>query len=430
MNKIVNSLEKLLFNSIVFLLPSQFSLHFWPEFSYVFGIRVDYLSPTIYLTDLLIFFVILLWFFRIDNGLLMLLKKYRFLVLLFFLFVFFNIFNSSSVLLTSYKWIKICEYIFFGLYIFYRRAGFLSRKTVAVYFASSIAFSLIGISQFWLGHTTGLFYILGERSFGMDTPGIALFSFFGREMMRAYSTFSHPNSLAGYLGIVLIIFSNRFISSLKNIFRDKSSNYYYNVLGYLIILVAFLLTASLSSFVSISVVLILRFFFKKTSYLLVKIFLLISFILSLVTSIYSSLLINSFKFSTDILERLRLIYVSGKMVSLHFWTGVGLGEFIPNSVKFSGLHSIVWILQPVHNIYMLIFSETGIFGFIFFFIFLMYLLKRVSSNQKILYVFMFIFVTGLADHYWLTLQQNILVFVFVITFFGLKHSKKGKLLSQ
>src|SRR5581483_7422034 len=56
------SLEKLLFFLSILFLPSQLGKHFWPTFSYVEGIRIDYLSPTLYLTDVLIgllFFTVL-----------------------------------------------------------------------------------------------------------------------------------------------------------------------------------------------------------------------------------------------------------------------------------------------------------------------------------------------------------------------------------
>ena len=53
--------ELLLFYSIILFLPTQLGLHFWPEYSKVLGLRIDYLSPTIYMTDVLILLLIVLW---------------------------------------------------------------------------------------------------------------------------------------------------------------------------------------------------------------------------------------------------------------------------------------------------------------------------------------------------------------------------------
>src|SRR3990167_1779300 len=55
------NLEQLIFYLILLFLPTQFGRHFWPSFSFIYGIRVDYLSPILYLTDILIFFLFIFW---------------------------------------------------------------------------------------------------------------------------------------------------------------------------------------------------------------------------------------------------------------------------------------------------------------------------------------------------------------------------------
>ena len=50
-----------LFYLLLLLLPTQLGKHFWPTFSYVLGTRVDYLSPTLYLTDIIILFITLFY---------------------------------------------------------------------------------------------------------------------------------------------------------------------------------------------------------------------------------------------------------------------------------------------------------------------------------------------------------------------------------
>ena len=39
---------------LIFLLPFQLGRHFWPEVSFVYGLKIDYLSPIIFLTDLVL----------------------------------------------------------------------------------------------------------------------------------------------------------------------------------------------------------------------------------------------------------------------------------------------------------------------------------------------------------------------------------------
>src|SRR4030042_4014068 len=54
-------LHQKLFRLLVFLLPIQLGRHFWPTWSYTFGLKIDYFSPTAYLTDFLVLAVLGLW---------------------------------------------------------------------------------------------------------------------------------------------------------------------------------------------------------------------------------------------------------------------------------------------------------------------------------------------------------------------------------
>jgi hypothetical protein len=51
---------KLFFSLILFSITVQLGKHFWPSWSFISGIRIDYLSPTLYLSDLIIIGLLLL----------------------------------------------------------------------------------------------------------------------------------------------------------------------------------------------------------------------------------------------------------------------------------------------------------------------------------------------------------------------------------
>lgn len=76
-------------------------------------------------------------------------------------------------------------------------------------------------------------------------------------------------------------------------------------------------------------------------------------------------------------------------------------------------------LQTVHNIYLLILAETGIFGFLAFsgFLFSIFFSLRKFPLDPIsitlLSMFFFILFCGLVDHYWLLHQHGRLVFFFI-----------------
>src|SRR5680860_1754307 len=57
------------FYLLILFLPTQVGKHFWLQSSFVYGLRIDYLSPTLYLTDILILIILILFFLkRIKDG--------------------------------------------------------------------------------------------------------------------------------------------------------------------------------------------------------------------------------------------------------------------------------------------------------------------------------------------------------------------------
>lgn len=410
MTKRLEFLERQLFFLAAFLLPTQFGLHFWPKFAFVYGIRVDYLAPTIYFSDLLIFFLLVLFFINDGKKFINFVKEQKVYFYCLLTFALLNILFSTNNYVSFFKWLKLGEAFFFTLYLIFRKEFLVDKKFIKTLFASGVVFSLIGILQVLLSRTTGLFYLLGERTFNLSTPGIALFTFAGHQVLRSYSTFSHPNSLAGFLGILIILVF------WKRPFLNNGPFY----LGLLVILLAFVLTFSLSAALGLMFVSLIALFVEQKKWLRrVGSFILLSAILlSLFMPTVSSPTIN-FKLNNNITQRLELAHVSGKIISNNFFTGVGANNFISNSVKVVGLNNYIWALQPVHNIFLFVLSEYGVLGIILVFLFFFKLLG--SPKREFVLATLFIVVVGLFDHYFLTLQQN---FMYLSLLAGLSFSSQ------
>ncbi len=399
----LDNIRKYIFFTLLLLIPTQIALHFWPTWAYVFGLRIDFLAPAVYLTDILIGLLIIfnLKVFRTCFESI-LLQKY---LTVLFVLALFNIFMSTSLPESIFRWLRLLEFILFGVYIKDQRLLRLDTIVKTVFY-SSAAFSIIGISQFLLGRTVGgLFYWLGERSFNLGTPGIALISLNGIERLRAYSTFSHPNSLAGFLGAVLIF------ALLSGVLKKNLIN----VVSVVLISVCFFLTFSLSAYFGLLVVLFFVVLSKNQllNRIGVMMFLFSMIIFSLLMPVLSpNILENIRPIANNISERLDLAYTAGSMIGQRFLYGVGLGTFIINVPGHRGEYIYSWLLQPVHNIYLLVLSEVGIFGLLFFCLFLYKLIRKALSTRKFYLAFSFVFLifTGMFDHYSLTLQQNILLF--------------------
>lgn len=384
-------LEQAILFLFVLFLPSQLAYHFWPDYSYVFGLRVDYLAPTLTLTD--IFFVLLLPF------LLKRLKKQKTLKLLLvpFLVVVFAVLNTPlavAPVITLLKWVTLVKLSIVGLYFYNCNLKNFKKIISSALTLSVLVASFIGIYQVWLQRTVGPpFYYLGERSFTAETPGIALASFFGKSLMRAYSIFSHPNSFAGFLVVSFLMILSLRGKMLK---KDKFLIFLLLASG-----ASLLLTFSLGAFVGIIAFLVLAKLSKKYLVLLPLIFIGFSLLTGLAANFFSD-------------QRILLAKASLEVFSQKPLLGVGLNNFLTQLPMAAAFNKIL-IIQPVHNIYLLVLAETGILGLLSVFILLILFLKNIK-NTFLLSAFLFILVTGLFDHYWLTLPQNMLLLSILIGF--------------
>lgn len=396
----LKNFEEILVFITVFLFPSQLALHFWPQSAFVFGIRVDFLAPAIYLTDILIGFLLALWFFNAKSKILAILKKYAVYLLALFIFAFVNTLFSASVYTSLFRWLKIFEYVFlFGYFSFRGLSLFLSKIKLSI-FLSLIFFGFIGFLQFFLQRAIGgPLYFLGERFFNASTPGIALVNMSGLGFMRAYSTFSHPNSLAGYFAAALLY--------LLSVGYFKVSKVH--SLGFLFIVLVVCLSFSISAVFALFLCLAIFIFARHISRSFIYIATLLLALIPLVFILFLNPEIGSFLGKT-VSERAMLSQVSLKMIGAKPFLGLGLGNFVTTLPLFSTSSISSWILQPVHNIFLLVFSEMGVVGFL-----ALLALFAFGLESELFLVIVFICLTGSLDHYWITLQQNSLLLVLMLS---------------
>lgn len=408
-----NAFERLILCATLLLAPTQLAFHFWPDFALVFGIRIDFLAPAVYLTDILIAGLCLNYFVQKRRLVWGVFKKKKWFLFFLLVFVFLNTLNSTFFWVTLIRWIKIFEFVIFGLYI--KSQTQIDEKGVLKTLLSSLAFlSVLGIYHFLTGQTFGgVLYFLGERSFGISTPGISLVEIDGRDFLRAYSTFPHPNSLAGFLGGFLTMF---FVSK-----RSEKIKWFL----VLPLAVCFLLTFSLSAFLGIvAAVIVWALLSKNIKPQLFKLFLAVVVFLSILLPVITQRLDFVESFGKSASERLVLAEISGKMIAENPFLGTGLNTFILNIPVFAGNQTTTPILQPVHNIFLLVFSETGLLGLLILFFLLNKFTSVIIKKRKYLNYLpflVFVFVTGMLDHYWLTIQQNTIL---LSVFFGLSLRNK------
>jgi len=393
-----------LFFLLVLLLPLQIGRHFWPEWSYVMGLRVDYLSPTIYLTDILVFLVLGTWGIgkNLKSQISNLKSKSKILKLLFpfsvFIFLLANCFFAQNQGAAIYKLVKITEFFLLGFYVAKNDYSLFTihySLVLAVIYSSSLAIAQF-IKQSSVG---GIFWWLGERTFNAGTPGIAKTDFFGHLLLRPYATFPHPNVLAGFV-LVAFILSASFVYQ-----KNKLLFVFYFLISTVTLFISFSQAAWLAGLV-VGLWRLRNLKINKWLKGLVcggTIFLLIFYLIK--TQIF-----NEESFS----QRLELAKNAFQLIKQNPFIGAGLNNFIVNLPKFQQ-GQILW-LQPVHNIYLLVAAETGIIGLTIFLWFLFLTFKKLlySYIPIFLYSYISILLLGLFDHYWLTLQQTQLLFAIIL----------------
>lgn len=411
-------MSRKLFFLLILFLPSQIGRHFWPQSFLVSGIRIDYLAPTIYFTDLIILGILVSFLFE-QRKKLSLLKKLlsaKYMIPLFLLLFFIiNIFSSSFRLIAFYKSLKIIEFIFLGFYIVKSK---IKLPSLLIPLALGVLFSsILGLAQLIKQSSlNGLFYFFGERTFTASTPGISLIDISGRLLLRPYAAFPHPNVLGGFLSIALIFIFFFFKTMKKNI---SYVGFFLFVLlfGVISLLTTFSLSSNLAFMTSFILLIIAHpktFLFKlKPLFIFLPLFLLV-FVLFL-TKVYSVNFLN------DSALRIRLDLEAVSLWLQNPYIGIGLNNFIPLSHISS--ESLFFFRQPVHNIYLLVLAETGFIGFFTFIFLILSSLKRSLKlwRQKIylpLLLLIQVLLIGFVDHYFLTLQQGqiLLVLVFSLAF--------------
>lgn len=422
-NKKLPALRKILFKALIFFLPTQLAYHFWPNWSFVFGIRIDYLSPAIFLTD--IFILLILFFWYLDEKRTKIVVKPHY-ILIIFSFIILNIFVAKNQQVAIFKWVKYIEIFSFILYLTNEKKMDFYDWVVKPLSLSLLFFSLLGLMQFIFQRTIGgPFYLLGERTFSASTPGITLGNFWGRSLMLPYSTFSHPNSMAGFF-LVSLLFVGKYLIKRPGFFEGL-------VITASISLI--LLSLSLAVFLSFFVLCLLWILikihplnFKKISKLLFWT-IIIGGMLFLI--ILSKATPGNFSLNESWFKRVALTQSALQMINKNFLFGTGLNNFIVGLPTYGATVGRLWWLQPVHNIFLLVFSETGILGLMLFVVALNKILAESFKEASLLFVLIAIMLTGTFDHYWLTLQQNLLL-LSLATGFCLRKNQKlhAKLLKK
>jgi len=436
--QLINKINTILVFIFILFLPTQLGRHFFLPFSYLSGVRIDYLAPTIYLTDILI---ILLIFFNLKTVL----NFFRNRKLLFVLgLLLLNVILSLSPFISMYQYIDILKWL--AVFSIFLKIGkkYLKEIYLAFFFGSIFQLILV-ILQFVNKHSIqGFYWFLGERFLNLSLPGVAKASISGVEFLRPYGTFSHPNSMGGFYLLIYFFFLMIPNINIKNIIwdlgnhqslRSENKNLNIKLIDAYMFREGGLFICTLLIFLSFSKISILTLLFLTTIYLLLttdkcKPCLLAKIIVLIIAG---SIFLLSQNDPQSLNNRIILLKNSWQIFLAHPFFGVGLGNYLIAQNKLP-MNFSYYFQQPVHNIFLLWLTETGIIinGAIIWLMVYPELDLRFGGLaewakwlriKKLLITYYLllitILITGSFDHYWLTLQQNFLLLAII---FSLLHS--------
>ena len=385
---------------------------------------VEWTAIYIYATDLLLLVPFAFWICSKPN---IRFSRADWFLLGFVAIAGISIKNAMDVGTAIFTWLKLIEGVALYFYIkdYALKRFKLSEGFVAIVLGGVFQ-AVIAIAQFVTQGSLGLKY-LGESPLAPAMSGIAAFYSNGIKIMRAYGTTPHSNVLALYLFIAL--------GAFYSIAIYQKRAWWWHVL-HAIILWAFLLTFSrvvvglwILNFALLSFLIRFHKPFHKEFWQdkemrqrSLKIFWVTAGVCVLFAVCYWPYVLNRSEVSTgDEAVQMRVLYNHESLSSSHQVLGLGMGNFVP-WLMTQNLHLDHGLYQPVHNIYLLIYSEVGIVGialFILFLTFLLYDFYRRLGFKKLYHcsfglIIVSVLIFGLFDHYLWTIQSGRLLFWLVL----------------
>lgn len=432
----------LILSAILFLIPSNLFYVLSESTAYVHGLRVDYLLPKLYLTDILILGLLGWWLlqFVLKKKSIQLAKKIKKSVLPTSTLILLGLgvlltgsqVLSSTPLVSAWFSFKIWLLVWFGWWL-------LRQKWSNWFFAALIAGilfqSILGIYQFYSQSSFAGYFFLGEPDLS-SYAGIAKGNFHNQVQILPYGTTSHPNVLAGYLVISLLLA----LISVRRV-ADQNAGHHSLRQGSLLVSAALggyvlFLTQSVSAWLSLGLglavlALTASSFWEKCSFSTRQILLTATFVILSLQVLAPFLLLklqSQIPSMPSIERRVMLNQAAWDMFLNQPLQGLGFGSFTKEVETFSNQPEIVRFVQPAHHLGLLLIAETGILGVSLVVSLLLFVIRKIeSTSTKTSNIYTTAALTfgaaltpiAVLDHYLLTNQTG--WFLILLILFFVKH---------
>lgn len=427
----------------VFCIPFQKRIEFIHPDTFRFGTFIDYTTVLFYIVDTILIAALLLFIFgkllKKQNPVKILSSRYAIFLLVFILLLLPSLVVDHSPVALSFLAQLVVASLF--SYFVYHFSQDRSKVMFFLYalFLSGIFQSLIAISQFITQKSLDIWF-LGESPYTVSSLNVAKIFVNDTIFVRAYGTFPHPNVLAAFLVIslsvsVVLLFIRR-AHIVNSILKTLLWSLFF-LLQFVGLLFTFSRSGWLMAIPSVMVITIYIFYQNERNERneSIKLKLRTVLVILAVASCFILWLSRSFIMSRAVVadnhgdnalsERALLLSVSRETISQNWIVGTGLHTFLHQIELYSqSQHAELqnWQYQPVHNVYFLLLSETGIVGFGGFIVLLVFVFgsalrsyKKQPAEIRVLLLFsssgvLSYLLTGLIDHHPWDMHQSLLTF--------------------
>lgn len=333
-------------------------------------------------------------------------------LIIFELITFFSIFWSENKILALFRYLILV----LGILLFYlvKRLDFVKTTQVIKFFLIGLfAPAILGIWQFF-SQSTYVNKYLGLAYHSASILGDSIIETGTGRFLRAYGSFDHPNILGGMMAIALILVL--YLSLKKEIKRNERLFYLISfAIFYTALLVSFSRSGILALAASAPFIIIKawkRGIFQKK---LISLFILLLISISAVIIIpYQDLFLGRVEVTSrlekkSITERETYLAQAAKLIIKKPIQGVGVGNYILAEKKIDNNAHDFWYYQPVHNYWLLIWSEIGIIGLLGALIF-WFAIFKLSAKKYLWPLGLALLTISLLDHWLWTQPQGLIVF--------------------
>ena len=381
---------------------------------------VNYLEISFFISWILLLIPIFIWGVRIFRQDYWRFKPETFKPLWWRALIFWEMITFISIFWANDKLLALFRYLILvlGILLFYlvKRTDFIKTIRVQkVFLIGLIPPAILGIWQFFLQSTFASKY-LGLAYHSASVLGDSIIETSTGRYLRAYGTLDHPNILGGMMAVALILVL--YSSLKKEINRNERLFYLISFsIFYTALLVSFSRSGILAFFISVPFIIISawrRGIFQKK---LIGLFiLLIIFISAAIIIPYQDLFFVRVQTQSrleqkSISERELYLTQAVNLIKQKPILGTGVGNYILELQKIIPGQAI-WYYQPVHNYWLLLWSEIGIFGLIAAVLFWLVIIK-LSVKKHLWPLGLALIIISLLDH-WLWTQPLGLIIFFLL----------------